>query len=58
MDTQFQEFQALLRRDLRAAQFYNSCTDTQKRAILLQLRNIQTPERLDAFVEHLPSAAL
>ena len=58
MDSQFKDFQALLRHDLPAAQLYNSCSDTQKRAILLQLRSIQSPEQLSAFVDHLPSAAL
>lgn len=51
-------FGEMLRENEAAAQFYDGCTTEQKQAIHLQLRRIQTQEKLKAFVEHLPSAAL
>lgn len=51
-------FGTMLQSDNETARFYDHCTMEQKQAIFHQLREIQTPEQLKAFVKHLPSAAL
>lgn len=51
-------FGQLLRQNPQASRFFDSCTSEQRQAILLQLPQLETPEQLQAFVEHLPSAAL
>lgn len=51
-------FDRLLRQDRRAAQFYAACTPTQRNAILCQLSRLESQAQVQAFVEHLPSAAL
>ena len=48
-------FQSCLRRNREAARFFDACTPGQKEASLSQLDNV---EHMDAFVRHLPSAAL
>ena len=35
----------------------NNCTTAQRHAIRSQLQSIRTPEEMQSFVAHLPSAA-
>ena len=51
-------FGALLRKDPRAAAFYDRCTPEQRSAILLQLGQLTDLSQLQAFVDNLPSASL
>lgn len=51
-------FGAMLRENPKAAHFYDHCTQEQRNAILLQVDMLNSPEKLRAFVENLPSAAL
>lgn len=53
--TQMVEFGMLLRKNTEASKFYDRCTPAQKQAIQSQLSNVQ---HMEAFVRHLPSAAL
>ncbi len=51
-------FGILLEKNPQAARFYDNCTPEQRQAILLQLPQITSQAQLQAFVDHLPSAAL
>ncbi|MCI7126115.1 MAG: hypothetical protein MR935_08000 [Agathobaculum sp.] len=51
-------FSALLSDDPAASAFFSDCTTEQKQAIRRQAERIDDPESMQAFVEHLPSAAL
>ena len=51
-------FGALLREHPDTARFYDGCTAEQRNAILQQLSQVKSRQELDAFVAHLPSAAL
>ena len=48
------EFGALLREDEKAAKFYDSCTQEQRNAILLQLSSVQD---MEGFVRQLHNNA-
>ncbi len=41
-----------------AMNFYSSCTETQKQAIIKQAKDIGSKETMKAFVDNLPSQAL
>ena len=51
-------FGAMLPANPQAAKFYDHCTQEQRNAILLQVHMLNTPDKLKAFVDNLPSAAL
>lgn len=51
-------FGILLRQNPQASRFFDSCTPTQKEAIMAQLPQLTSQAQLKGFVEHLPSAAL
>jgi hypothetical protein len=51
-------FGAMLRENPQAAHFYDHCTQEQRNAILLQVHMLNSPDKLKAFVDNLPSAAL
>ena len=51
-------FGQLLEKNPQASAFYDSCTPQQRQAILLQLSELHSAQQLEAFVDHLPSAAL
>lgn len=53
-----QNFASALHQNYRSAEFYENCTDDQKIAILSQVHNMNTPEKMQAFVDNLPSATL
>ena len=49
---------SLLQKNPQAAAFYDSCTPTQRQAILFQMGQITSQSQLRAFVDNLPSATL
>ena len=51
-------FGELLQKNPKAAAYYDRCTPEQRNAILLQVHMLNTPDKLKAFVDNLPSAAL
>lgn len=51
-------FEECLRKNPEAAEFYNSCTPQQKKAIEQQVRGMCSARQVEAFVSHLPSATL
>ena len=51
-------FGELLQKNPQASAFYDRCTPEQRNAILLQVHMLNTPDKLKAFVDNLPSAAL
>lgn len=51
-------FGELLQKNPQAAAFYDSCTPTQRQAILFQMGQITSQSQLRAFVDNLPSATL
>ena len=53
-----EQLKDMLRANPQAAKFYDHCTQEQRNAILLQVHMLNTPDKLKAFVDNLPSAAL
>lgn len=51
-------FGMALMQDYEAGVFFAGCTPAQQQAILRQAQMIQSKEQMQAFVAHLPSAAL
>lgn len=51
-------FGMALLQNQKAAEFFDSCTSAQREAILAQVHQIQSKQDMQAFVDHLPSAAL
>ena len=51
-------FGELLQKNPKSAAFYDSCTPTQRQAILLQLEQINSRPQLRAFVDNLPGMSL
>ena len=48
----------MLRKNPKAAAFYDSCTQEQRNAILMQVSQSSTNAQLQALVDNLPSFAV
>lgn len=51
-------FTSALMQNEAAMDFFSSCTEVQKQAIINQAKNIGSKETMQAFVDNLPGQAL